>query len=519
MTTELKIKIGQMIAAGFPSPYVDEQAKKLMDDYFVGNFFVFARNLENAQQICALTNELHTRAYEKFGISPLICIDQEGGAVSRIVNGAALFPGAMAQGATGAKYARVCAKNCGEILKAMGITTTASPVMDVNIEPLNPIIGARAFSDDPETVAEYGTAMMHGFEEGGAIATVKHYPGHGNVKSDSHLELPINDTDLETLENTEFVPFKHAFKAGADLVMSAHVLYTALDKDTPATLSKKIATELLREKHGFKGVAMTDCMEMNAVKKLYGSGEAAVRAIEAGMDLLTVSHTLEAVDEIVNAIYRAVEEGRLTEERIDLSVERIRKLKEKYGLTACVRADAQKASGLMYDEEKIALHEKAAFEAVTLLSGDKENDFAFEGKKLLFLAPPSFALNNAEEDKGAPLSFAKEAAKAFGAEYIDLPINAFEEETQKRIQASDADAFVIGLYNARFREGQMKMLSALLQTKKPVLCVLLGAPYDFAAAKQAQSVVCAYEYTNLSVKGVIRALREKNFPGSLPVKI
>lgn len=519
MTKELKFKIGQMIAAGFPGAYVDEHAKTLMDKYFIGNFFIFARNYENAEQICSLTNELHRMAYEKFGIAPLISIDQEGGAVSRITEGAALFPGAMAQGAAGGKYVYDCAKNCAEILRFMGINTTASPVMDVNIEMLNPIIGSRAFSDNPDEVAGYGIRMMEGFRDGGVIATVKHYPGHGNVSTDSHLALPVNNTPAEKLFGTEFMPFEKAFGAGADLIMSAHVMYTALDEKYPATLSKTIATDILRDKHGFKGVAMTDCMEMNAIKEIYGSGEGAVRAIEAGMDLFTVSHTLDAVDEIVNAIYRAVEEGRITEERINLSYERIKNLKSKYGLDRMQKSDAAMAKKALFREESVSYVKQAARASVTCLSGDGSMKELDEAKNILFLAPRSFALSNAEEDKGEPLSFAKAAANAFGGEYVNLPLNEYSEEAEKAVLGGNHDAYMIGLYNARFREGQKKILSLIEKSGKPVFCVLLGAPYDLPIIENARTVLCAYEYTNLSVPTLIDAIREKYFPGALPVRI
>lgn len=519
MTEELKRKIGQMICAGFPSPCIDAQARALMEKYHVGNFFIFARNYENIDQICALTGELHRLAYERFGVSPLIFIDQEGGAVSRITQGAAMFPGAMAQGAAGGRYAYACARNCGEILRKIGVTTTASPVLDVNVRMKNPVSGSRVFADEPEKVAEYGIAMMKGFQDGGVIATVKHYPGHGNVETDSHLALPINDTPLETLEKTEFVPFISAFEEGAELIMSAHVVYTQIDPEFPATLSEKIATGILREKQGFTGVAMTDCMEMNAIKEMYGMGEGAVRAVEAGMDLFTVSHTLEAVDEIVNALYRAVESGRLTEERIDRSYRRILALKKKYGLDKPVTVNAEAAACALFDEEAMRLHRQAALTSMTLLDG--ENGFAdFRAtENTLYVSPDSFALSNAEEDAKTPLSFAKEAARALGGECLRLPLNELSGEHESVLLNEKWDQYVIGLYNARLREGQKRALSILQKTGKSVYVVILGAPYDLSVVKNARAVMCAYEYTVLSVPNAIRAMVENRFPGVLPVTL
>ncbi len=519
MDMKLRRKIGQMISAGFPSPFVDEQATRLVKELGIGNFFIFARNIESAEQITRLNHALKTLVFEQCGIQPFISIDQEGGAVSRIVDGAALFPGAMALGASGGKYAYECGKNSAEILRAMGFTTTASPVLDVNIEPLNPIIGSRAYSDDPDTVSRIGREMMRGIADGGLIATVKHFPGHGNVKSDSHLTLPVNDTKRETLEDTEWKPFRDAFKAGADSVMSAHVLFTDVDSERPATLSKAFLTDLLRNRMGFCGVAVTDCMEMQAVKALYGSGEAAVMAIEAGCDLMTVSHTYEAAEEVVMAIENAVETGRISEERIDLSVARILALKEKYGFSGAPELSMEKAKALAYDREKIDTHLKAAMDSMTVIGKKDGLALLKNAVRPVFCAPCSFSLNNAEEDKGAPLSFAKTCAKAFGGSAVDLPINEFDENKISEIAEGDSDVIVLGLYNARFRDGQKATLRALEKAQKPLVVVLLGAPYDAGCVKKCDLLVAAYEYTNLSVKAFIECVKAQTFTGVLPVKL
>ena len=519
MNMTLRRKIGQMISVGFPSAYVDEQAIKVVKELGVGNFFIFARNIESAEQITRLNHELKKLAYEECGIQPFISIDQEGGAVSRIVDGAALFPGAMALGATGGKYAYDCGKNCAEILRAMGFTTTASPVMDVNIEPLNPIIGSRAYSDNPETVSKIGREMMRGLKDGGLIATVKHFPGHGNVKSDSHLTLPVNDTKREVLENTEWKPFYDAFSAGAESVMSAHVLFTDVDGERPATLSKAFLTDLLRDKMHFTGVAVTDCMEMQGVKAIYGSGEAAVMAVEAGCDLMTVSHSLDACEEVVNALEKAVETGRISEERIDQSVSRIRQLKEKYGLDKSPVCEVEKAKALAFDEGKMQLHLKAAKESITLVRNAGGIEKMANAKKRAFVAPLSFSLNNAEEDKGAPLSFAKTCARALGGEAFDIAINECDCELISKVASSDCDCIVLGLYNARFRDGQKAVVKALREAGKPLVVVMLGAPYDAQAAGDADALIAAYEYTNLSVKAFIESVKCGKFEGVLPVKI
>lgn len=511
--------IGQMISAGFPSPFVDEQARRITEEFEVGNYYIFGRNVVNTEQLCALTKDLSELAFQKNGVSPFICLDQEGGAVSRIAVGASLFPGAMALAASGSGQAHEVGKNSGEILRALGLTSTAAPVLDVNVEPLNPIIGARAFSDDTETVAEYGTKMMLGLKEGGLISTVKHYPGHGNVKSDSHLTLPFNDTDRKTLEEKEWYPFQKAFDEGAEAIMSAHVVYPSVDPEWPATLSKVFMTDILRNQQHFTGIVETDCMEMDAVRKTYGIGPASVRAIEAGCDLLTFSHTYEAVKEGVTAIYEAVESGRIPIKRIEESYMRIMALKEKYGLLQPRGIDNRKADELIWNKEKNELHTLLSRNSITLLSDNGGLNAFQNSKKPLFVAPPSLALNGAEDPKVNPLCFSETFAQKLGGTSIVIPLNEMNDAIKSKIENADFDAAVIGLYNARFRPGQMKTLEILKNSGKPVICVLLGAPYDVSDIKDVSAVIAAYEYTVLSVNSLIHALTHGEFPGKSPVKL
>lgn len=517
MDHKLRQKIGQMIIAGFPSPEVDGQARRLVSEYSVGNFVLFGRNFTALRQACDLCEGLSALAFEGTGLAPLIAADQEGGAVTRLHEGAALYPGAMALAAARGKDVYRVGKNCGQILQAVGVNTNFAPVLDVNIEAENPIIGARAFSDDPQTVSRLGLDMLTGMKDGGLLAAVKHYPGHGNVKSDSHLGVPENDTPSDLLKATEWVPFQNAFWAGAEALMTAHVRYTSIDPEYPATLSKKIMTTLLRDKQNFHGLVLTDCMEMDAVRATYGIGEGAVLAVEAGCDLLTFSHTIEAVAEAMQALYAAVESGRLTVERIDRSYRRILEAKVKYGLTIPFVPNRVKAGRLACDQEKIALHARLARESITLLSGKA---VSLGGKRAVkFFAPASLAQTGAEDLHKNPLSFAAKAESRFGGMGVLTPLDELDTKTLEEIGAEDYDLAVLGLYNARFRAGQQALLRALEQSGKPLVVVLLGAPYDASLVKRADAVIAAYEYTPLSVAAVLDALEEQYFPGRCPVRL
>ena len=233
MDAKLKRMVGQMMMCGFPSLEMDDQVIRLLEDFEVGNYIYFTRNMKTAGQVARMSKAISDRVYDKLGVAPFISADQEGGAVSRIIEGAALISGAMAVAATvpsgtvaateeaagvasSGKVVRMTreaalnrveklGENLGQILRAVGVNFDLAPDMDVNIEPKNPIIGARSFGDDPEEVAAKGMAMMRGMQAGGVMATLKHFPGHGNVATDSHLDVPHNTTSWEELEKTELL--------------------------------------------------------------------------------------------------------------------------------------------------------------------------------------------------------------------------------------------------------------------------------------------------------------------------
>ncbi len=519
MDSALRKKIGQMIIAGFPSPSVDSQAKQLVRDFDVGNFALFTRNLISPEQASELCEELNSLVFERGGeLAPLIGMDQEGGPVSRIYSGASLFPGAMALSASGIDAAFEIGNNCGRIIRAMGINSNFAPVLDVNISPVNPIIGTRSFGDDPLRVTMLGVDMMRGLKNANVLSVVKHYPGHGNVSEDSHLRIPKNATPREILENTEWLPFRNAFHAGADALMTAHVCYTDVDSERPATLSPILMHDLLRVNMGFAGLALTDCLEMDAIKRCFGIGKGAVMAVEAGCDILCFSHTLEAVEEAFRGVYDAVKSGRLPEARIDKAIERIKAIKSKYGLIGRPIIEKDKAVALCKDQQVKAFYEKISSASITLLSTSKSGIDAIKLDQKVFFAPESLALTGAEDNKHDNLCFSLACAEHFGGQGVVTPLNDVNEAAET-VLGTDFDVAVLGLYNARFRPGQVKLLRRLEESGKPLIVVLLGAPYDRALVNRADAVIAAYEYTPLSVRAVIDSMDRGRFQGKSPVRL
>ncbi len=517
MDNTLRHQIGQMIIAGFPSPEVDDQARRLAKEYQVGNFILFSHNMKHARQTAELCAQLSDMTFAANGMAPFIAADQEGGLISRIAEGAALFPGAMAMSAGATlEEAREVGKNCGQILRALGVNVNFAPVLDVNIEPMNPVIGSRSFGSQPQAVADIGCAMMEGMVEGGVIATVKHYPGHGNVQTDSHLALPVNNTDPSLLEQTEFLPFQQAFDRGAPALMSCHIIFSRIDPDLPATLSPTILQGMLREKQGFKGLVFTDCMEMDAIRAGWGTARGAALAVKAGCDVLCISHHEEAVRDAIEAIVAAVESGEIPRSRIQEAYDRIVACKKHMGLLEKQQISAQKADEIIHHPDKVALHKRVSRNSVTLLQGS--TDAFRRAKAPLVICPISFAATGVEDPEHNGLSLAALAAARLGCPFLEPAMTPSEAEIAAAVeQAKAADCVILGLYNARFRDSQIALLRALEALDVPLVVVTVGGPYDLQCVRKADAVIALYEYTALSVDSVITTLETGVFHGKAPM--
>ena len=325
MTTEEKV--GQLLIAGFYETQAGEEARSYIQDCHVGGLILYGRNVESAQQLTDLTNSLKTLAGD--GIPLFLSTDQEGGMVERMPPEIQKLPNAY-DVSDPAAFGSALGTECA----SFGLNTDFAPSLDIWSNPNNTVIGRRAFGSDAETVTQRGLACLTAMEESGTIPVVKHFPGHGDTDTDSHVGLPVVDKTREELLEMELLPFQAAIDAGAPAVMVGHILMTQIDPDKPATLSSEVVTGLLREELGFDGVVVTDDLTMGAITQNYGLGEAAVLAVEAGCDLLLVCHEAGSVEEVYTALLDAVDAGRITADRLDQSVRRILTLKQNYGLTS-----------------------------------------------------------------------------------------------------------------------------------------------------------------------------------------
>jgi beta-N-acetylhexosaminidase len=321
-------KIGQLFMVGFMGTAVTPELASFIKEYKPGGVILFSRNLESVEQIVELTNELQRSS----STSPLlISIDQEGGRVSRLPKGFTIFPPCELLGrCNSSELAYAAAATIAKELKAVGINMNMAPVLDVNSNPDNPVIGDRAFSSVPEEVGEMALVTAAGLQDNKVVACGKHFPGHGDTNADSHKELPVVEASRKRLEVIELPPFRRAAAAGVATMMTAHVLYKGLDDQLPATLSPAIITHLLRDEMRYEGVVLTDDLEMHAIADHYGVGDAAVRAILAGCDVLLICKDRDREIAAFEAVEKAVASGTIEGERLNQSVARIRRVKQRF---------------------------------------------------------------------------------------------------------------------------------------------------------------------------------------------
>ncbi|MCY0864480.1 MAG: beta-N-acetylhexosaminidase, partial [Sulfobacillus sp.] len=329
-TEQWRFWAGQVLMAGFDGTEPNQAIRDLIQSHHVGNIILFSRNVANARQLRSLTAGLQELAREAGQPWPLlIATDQENGMVRRLPPDIPGLPGNMALAATGdPALVQEVGMVTGQLLRAVGINMDLAPVLDVNNNPDNPVIGVRSYGDRADRVARFGAAMIRGLEAGGVLACGKHFPGHGDTVVDSHRALPEIPHDWERLRQVELPPFIHAMQNGLDAVMTAHIVFRAVDS-RPATLSEPILTGWLRKSFGFNGVILTDCLEMDAIQKTVGAAQGAVDALKAGADIVLVSHSRQQQLAALNAIVAAVASGELPQSRLQDAARRVQTMKSR----------------------------------------------------------------------------------------------------------------------------------------------------------------------------------------------
>jgi len=524
-------KVGQMMIGFFRGNSLSPELARRLETVRLGGVILYSvsGNVESTSQVAGLVRGIQTCA-KSAGVLPLfVAIDQEGGLISRLTSGVTVFPGNMALGATGetslaATQARLQARE----LRILGITWNYAPVTDVNSNPANPIIGIRSFGSDPGLVADMGTAMIVPYAGECVLCTAKHFPGHGDTDTDSHLGLPVLRKDREALEKVELAPFRAMIGQGVPAIMTAHVEVPALEPDgaaRPATLSSAILQDLLRQEMGFEGLLVTDSMGMGAIDQHWGMEEASVLAVLAGADMLIFGadkgHEPEEQDGVFAFLVEAVRSGRIPESRIDGAVARILRAKEALGILD----DPWPREGdldRLAAPESLAVAEEIAERSVTLVrnpnrrgsggcavsGGAKASVLPLAGEKIPLVWPKEY------ESALAPLLL-----ECPGFVPMLLPLDPASEDMEEACAAlEERETVFAGSYDLHRNAGWKALLRRLGEERLVLLSV--RSPYDLLHVEDVCGYLVTYGDRPASMKALGRILSGVSSPkGHLPVEL
>ncbi|MDN3022702.1 glycoside hydrolase family 3 protein [Streptomyces sp. S.PB5] len=497
-------------------------AAELIARYHVGGiiYFSWAHNTRDPHQIADLSNGIQKASLSRErGLPVLISTDQEHGIVCRVGEPATLFPGAMAIGAGRShKDAFTLGSIAGRELRALGIRQNYSPVADVNVNPANPVIGVRSFGADPDAVAGLVAAEVAGYQRGRQVAaTAKHFPGHGDTAVDSHYGFPVITHTRAQWEQLDAPPFRAAIASGIDSIMTAHIMVPALDDSgDPATLSRPILDGILRGELGYDGVVVTDSLGMEGVRTKYGDDRVPVLALKAGVDqLLNPPH----LDVAWNAVLKAVQDGELTETRLDESILRVLRLKARLGLFEAPYVSQEGVTRTVGIPSHLTKADRIAERTTTLLVNKGE---------LLPLSPRRLLVTGADPASpsgttGPPTGVLAAALGelGFAATALSTGTAPSDATIAKAVAAArDVDAVVVGTYNVSATSTQKKLVEQLLATGKPVVAIAVRNPYDVAQLPGVPAYLASYSWTDVELRAAARVIAGRAAPrGRLPVPV
>jgi beta-N-acetylhexosaminidase len=525
-------KIGQMIIpagappGGFRSADSDDfqTVRKNIVDFHVGGYHTFGGDpAANALAI----NEMQRLAK----VPLLITADLEGGP-GYVLFGATRLPLAMSMGATGdPRFAYEAGKLTAEEARAIGVNVNFYPVADVNNNPQNPIINIRSFGEDPARVSEFVVAYIRGAQENGVIATAKHFPGHGDVASDSHLMMPVLDIARARLDALELPPFRAAIGAGVGAVMSAHIYMPQLEpeKGLPSTLSKSVITGILRDELHFGGLVFTDAMVMGGVSVNFANDVATVRAVEAGVDVILFPPSVEAS---FNAIKAAVAAGRIPESRIDASVRRILAAKARLDLANPKNrfTDVNRLMSLVATREHKDLAQRIADSAITLVRDDRHVLPLKPSKELRVLQIHLLDTRAGWREGAVGRVLSAELPKRFPrsatVQLDDQSTPAELDDVRKAAQLADAvivNAYVrVAAYKGSIAltNDEMSLVRELIATQKPFVFTVFGSPFVLTHLTELPSYAVTYDISPTAELAAIRAITgEIEYKGKLPINL
>ncbi|HEX8217794.1 MAG TPA: glycoside hydrolase family 3 N-terminal domain-containing protein [Chloroflexia bacterium] len=518
---DLQQKIGQLMTIEIPGQQLTEETAAFIRECHPACVVLFGANWAGPWAIGRLVADMQAVAAEAGDAPMLIGMDQEGGQVSHLRYPCAEMPSNMGRAAAGGpQAAEEAAEVLGSEMVRLGINLAFAPVVDVNTNPANPVIGTRAFSDDPAQVAACGAAAVRGLRRAGCLSMAKHFPGHGDTWVDSHLGLPTVAHDWQRMREVELVPFRAAIEAGVDSIVSAHVVYRGIDDSgLPATLSHRIMTGLLREELGFEGALFADALVMDSIAKRNSAyiPPAAIAAVRAGMDSLMVFGSLESQRRCYYGLLGAVESGLISMDRLDEAAARVQALRE--------RASPAQPDATWPDMEHQRTARRIALSAVTLvrdeggllpLAGDGE------GLGLVEFAPgrmsPVEGARN-EPLNGSTLAFLLDQHLP-RARSLALQATMPHAHEQLRAFLTGCERVLVATRHACLEPEQAELLRYIASTGKPIIQAALRSPYDAALEPRIGTVLLTYGDQPTGLAGLVDVLRgDAPAQGRLPVRM
>ena len=522
MALTLEQAVGQQFLLSFIGKHQPSQELlAIIRRQHIGGIVLFRhKNMGSLAELRNLTAAIQKAAAQAKQPPLLIAADQEGGQLMAIGDGTP-FPGNMALGATRSeKLAQKVGQAIGRELAAVGVNVDFAPVCDVNNNPGNPVVGTRSFGEDPALVGRLSAAMIKGLQSSGVAATAKHFPGHGDVSSDSHHGAPIVSHPWSRIDRIEIPPFRAAIKAGVRLMMTAHIVMPALNGATsqPATVSSAILRGLLREKLGFGGVIVGDAMDMHAMEQGPGYIAEAMAAVAAGLDLVLLNHDLPRIEPVFANIVHAARRGLLSSKEIHASAQRVLALKAR------VTRTKQPPLRIVGCREHLALARQVAERSMTLVRDTAQRLplHLRPGAKIAVVVPRPEDLTPA--DTSSYVTPALAAALRHYHPHVDeffIAMNpGMSEVKSMREKLKSYDLAVVGTINATAHRGQADLVNALLKQGTPLIAVALRMPYDLAVYREAPTYACTYSILPPAMEAIAAALWGRiPFGGKLPVTV
>ncbi len=515
----LEEKVGQLFLTYFDGECVNEHATRLIRETKIGGiiYYNWANGLDEPDNVRKMSNDLQELANQYIGIPLFIAIDQEGGLVSRLQKGFTEFPGNAALGRTDQlELAYEASYFMGQELRAVGVNLNLAPVVDVNNNRENPIIGIRSFSEDKKAVTAFGKNSMKGFKDSGVISCLKHFPGHGDVAVDSHRSLPIVDKSFEEINEIELFPFRKLL-ADAPAMMTAHILFTQLDPKNCATLSSLILQDFLRKKLNFKGVLITDSLAMQGVVKGYANMERVViKAFEAGNDILLIGgrdlHNQvdgkSNIDEIIrlyHCLLDAIRDGKISEDRLNASVSRILKLKKEAGLFGRQFSTDQNLNETLQRKEHLQLAREIAYRSVQIHEWNLKHDLS---EKNVAIVSPKILEGKI---RSTDLMCVGSSTRLYTFEGLEPS----PEESQHILENIESSHYVIFCSYQAWKMLRQQQLLKKISTIVPSVCIAVRDPYDLDCCAHLEVKIAAYSPSSCSLQAAAEYLKGKTQPLSI----